>query len=99
MMTTTQGENIMRSQYKYTLTLRGFQTMQREAAHPFKGYEGGLNNIMKKAYWVNVTRGNKTIKRIIVQMKDGSKLYSLADWRSWNNNPHTILMRTLNEAK
>ena len=58
-----------------------------------------IDNIMKKAYWVNVTRGNKTIKRIIVQMKDGSKLYSLADWRSWNNNPHTILMRTLNEAK
>ena len=54
----------MKAQYKYTLTLRGFQTMQREAAHPFKGYEGGLSNIMKKAYWVNVTRGNKTIKRI-----------------------------------
>ena len=89
----------MKAQYKYTLTLRGFETMQREASHPFKGYEGGLNNIMKKAYWVNVKRGNKTIKRIIVQMKDGSKLYSLADWRSWNNNPHTILMRTINESE
>jgi len=89
----------MKAQYKYTLTLRGFQTIQREAAHPFKGYEGGLSNIMKKAYWVNVTRGNKTIKRIIVVMKDGSKLYSLADWRSWNSNPHTILMRTLHESE
>jgi hypothetical protein len=83
--------------YKYTLTLRGFQTIQREAAHPFKGWEGGLDNIMRKAVYINVTRGDKTIKRIMLVMKDGSKIFSLKDWRSWNNDPTSILMRTLNE--
>ena len=83
--------------YKYTLTLRGFRTIQREASHPFKGWEGGLDNIMRKAVYINVTRGDKTIKRIMLVMKDGSKIYSLKDWRSWNSNPTSILMRTLNE--
>lgn len=83
--------------YKYTLTLRGFRTIQREAAHPFKGWEGGLDNIMRKAVYINVTRGDKTIKRIMLVMKDGSKIFSLKDWRSWNSNPTSILMRTLNE--
>ena len=87
----------MKAQYKYTLTLRGFRTIQREAAHPFKGWKGGLNNIMRKAVYINVTRGDKTVKRIMIVMKDGSKIYSLADWRSWNSNSHHILTRTLNE--
>ena len=51
MTTKQQGDNIM---YKYTLTLRGFRTIQREAAHPFKGWEGGLDNIMRKAVYINV---------------------------------------------
>lgn len=92
-----QGDNIMKAQYKYTLTLRGFQTIQREARHPFKGWTGGLDNIMRKAVYINVTRGDKTVKRIMMVMNDGSKIYSLKDWRSWNSNSHYILTRTLNE--
>lgn len=85
--------------YKYTLTLAGFRTIEREARHPFKGWEGGLKTIMKSASYINVTRGNKTVKRIMLTMHDGSKLYSLADWRSWNKNSSNILFRTLHEKE
>lgn len=85
--------------YKYTLTLAGFRTIQREAAHPIYGWEGGLETVMKSANYINVTRGEKTVKRIMLTMHDGSKLYSLADWRSWNKNPTAILFRTLNDSE
>ena len=85
------------NKYKYTLTKRGFSTIIREAAHPFKGWKGGINQIMKKAEWINVTRGEKTIKRIRLTMHDGSRIYSLDDWRSWNSNSHSISIRTLHE--
>ena len=83
--------------YKYTLTLAGFRTIEREARHPFKGWDGGLKTIMRSAQYINVTRGDKTVKRIMLTMHDGSKIYSLADWRSWNSNSTAILFRTLND--
>lgn len=83
--------------YKYTLTLQGFRTIQREAAHPFKGWDGGLDTVLRSAQYINVTRGEKTVKRIMLTMHDGSKIYSLADWRSWNSGSTAVLFRTLDD--
>tara|TARA_R100000353_G_scaffold154475_1_gene113191 strand:- start:99 stop:356 length:258 start_codon:yes stop_codon:yes gene_type:complete len=83
--------------YKYTLTIRGFETIQKEASHPFKGWQGGLKTIMKKAQYIQVKRGNKTVKRIELIMFDGCVLYSLEDWRQWNKNPHLKLIEQLHK--
>ena len=83
--------------YKYTLTERGFRTIVKEAAHPFKGWNGGIKTVMKEARWFTVKRGEKTVQRIKIIMHDGCILYSVSDWRDWNKNPHAKLIERLHE--
>ena len=84
--------------WKYTLTKRGFKTIVKEASHPFKGWKGGIETVMKKACWFTVKRGKTTVKRIKIVMHDGCIVYSVADWRAWNKNPHAKLIERLHQA-
>tara|TARA_R100000655_G_scaffold42924_2_gene78971 strand:- start:3089 stop:3811 length:723 start_codon:yes stop_codon:yes gene_type:complete len=91
-----QNKGAATKTYKYTLTKAGAERIITDM-NGLNGWRGGADAHIKTIQRFNVKRPKSTVKRYCVFLKDGTKIYSLKDWKRVFNPTHAGMVAHLHD--